>query len=1583
MVRLSLLSICTAAILQSVFAEEVSPPVQIEVQAPWTTSNLGLEILEHVSSHNSSSYFYLLTDLLGLVPKTNNPRQLYEQAFGVIEQKHYLPSDLIAVTKLGLSLRLTAPRVESHHHYYSNVVVPRMNSSQPSFEQCDSWVEFQNQQYCSVKKLKQAMISSKTNEEAQSAQLLPFDHVLSSSVPGIKIATLYGDVMTTAFAELHNFLYEAALADKVTYIVRYKPGARQTDPVALSGYGIELALKNTDYLVIDDRNQDNKEDDSNVKQKVINFGKQIEKNLFGASEKVTMEPLTPTQIKDLGLQAAQFILDSENPLSTLKLLSQDFPKYANSLTDVEINETLRHEISSNQAFGVQPGVNAMWLNGLSIDPDQVDPFSLLKAMKKERLLLKVLNKIGISSSDSIELLSHSVLSAQKGASESSDDVYDVRDDSEEEDIVIWWNDIETDERYSDWPDNLFELLKPTYPGQLRTIRKNIFNILFVMDLSKPKSISSISNAVQDMIQKGYPIRFGLVPKLGSNQKDPESVMSICLHYLTKEFGQTIAIDFLNEVLRVVSSKEESAASFETIRDAFQAVAQDLQFNDDQETSFKSIINGHNRYVEESTEYQKRLGLFANDEQAVFINGKLFLITDDQPWTQFLNMGIGEQMQQVARKLYFGEIDGQTEIYDYLLSQPHVQKRRNPYVIESDTNMLNVMALEKAEDILENLRYTAQDDIVQSANVSVWVISNLDSYEGIKLVVSALENAIADPNVRVSIIHNPNLIADHSSQITHPESGTKFSNIIYQALYESKISIHDLRNTFTSALQPEEHVKLIDQIKAYAAGAPIVEMITGGHIKDWNNLYKKLQDSGLDKHFNGVVVNGRIVGPIPSNYSFDKEDFELLISHEWKKRIHPVITAFQELQEQKEGNLNVSFTPEMVMQLTSVITRADLTEDFTIFVQQRGGRNRVYRKLSGDYCRIESGDVNNATYQFGVILDPASENAQKWSAVLETLSHLEGVHIEIYLNPIPQLSALPLKRFYRYVMDNELHFDEHGEIEHATAYFANLPEDPLYTLGTEEIKSWHISPKVANYDLDNILLKSIDKSQRANGVSAVFELVYILIDGHCRDMSSQGPPRGLQFVLGSNNSPNMTDTIVMANLGYFQLKANPGVWQLSLRDGRSQEIYQLESVGTEGWLSPTVEESGNSIALLTFEGATIYPRVKKYKGKEQEDVLNTGVSSDATSKDENEGTWSFFKNKIFKTKSSSDLSKSDIAHAEINIFSVASGHLYERFLSIMILSVLEHTKSSVKFWFIENFLSPKFKDLIPEMAKEFGFKYEFVTYKWPSWLRSQTERQRTIWGYKILFLDVLFPLNLDKVIFVDADQIVRTDLKELVDMDLQGAPYGYTPFCNDRREMDGFRFWNQGYWKEHLRDRPYHISALYVVDLVRFRQLAAGDRLRAQYQQLSADPHSLANLDQDLPNNMQHEVPIFSLPQEWLWCETWCSDESLKKAKTIDLCNNPLTKEPKLDRARRQVPEWEKYDKEVAAFQKKLSQHTKTTTDSKSEENTQEQESVKDGENTPNQNVPKSDLNPEDLMDVLDAVGDEGPPINQDPSRDEL
>ena len=57
----------------------------------------------------------------------------------------------------------------------------------------------------------------------------------------------------------------------------------------------------------------------------------------------------------------------------------------------------------------------------------------------------------------------------------------------------------------------------------------------------------------------------------------------------------------------------------------------------------------------------------------------------------------------------------------------------------------------------------------------------------------------------------------------------------------------------------------------------------------------------------------------------------------------------------------------------------------------------------------------------------------------------------------------------------------------------------------------------------------------------------------------------------------------------------------------------------------------------------------------------------------------------------------------------------------------------------------------------------------------------------------------------------------------------------------------------LRHPKTH-SALYVVDLEKLRKTAAGDQLRVIYDNLSRDPNSLANLDQDLPNYAQHQVP---------------------------------------------------------------------------------------------------------------------------------
>lgn len=167
--------------------------------------------------------------------------------------------------------------------------------------------------------------------------------------------------------------------------------------------------------------------------------------------------------------------------------------------------------------------------------------------------------------------------------------------------------------------------------------------------------------------------------------------------------------------------------------------------------------------------------------------------------------------------------------------------------------------------------------------------------------------------------------------------------------------------------------------------------------------------------------------------------------------------------------------------------------------------------------------------------------------------------------------------------------------------------------------------------------------------------------------------------------------------------------------------------------------------------------------------------------------------------------------------------------------------------------------------------------------------------------MLFPQRLKRIIYIDTDQIVQGDLAALWTRNLRGQPIAMTPFCqrDANNETRGFRFWEGGFWESHLGPaKPYHISALFVVDLQRFRADGVGDTYRSTYQSLTADPNSLSNLDQDLPNYLQHQVPIHSLPEEWLWCEAWCGKSSQDAAQTIDLCNNPKTKEAKLEQARR-------------------------------------------------------------------------------------
>ncbi|TNN32055.1 UDP-glucose:glycoprotein glucosyltransferase 1 [Liparis tanakae] len=141
----------------------------------------------------------------------------------------------------------------------------------------------------------------------------------------------------------------------------------------------------------------------------------------------------------------------------------------------------------------------------------------------------------------------------------------------------------------------------------------------------------------------------------------------------------------------------------------------------------------------------------------------------------------------------------------------------------------------------------------------------------------------------------------------------------------------------------------------------------------------------------------------------------------------------------------------------------------------------------------------------------------------------------------------------------------------------------------------------------------------NIVAAEYELEHLLLEGHCFD-------------------------------GYFQLKANPGAWILKMRKGRSDEIYKIYS--HDGTDSPA-ESDDIVVVLNNFKSRIIKVKVQKKPDKFNEELLSD------VSEEKDTGFWNSLARGFTGGAKPTEVKqeKDDV----INIFSLASGHLYERFI----------------------------------------------------------------------------------------------------------------------------------------------------------------------------------------------------------------------------------------------------------------------------------------------------------------------------------
>ncbi|THG16451.1 hypothetical protein TEA_010218 [Camellia sinensis var. sinensis] len=1479
--------------------------VQVALQAKWSGTPLLLEAGELLSKewkdyfwefievwhHNEDADSQTAKDCLKKIVK-------YGQSL--------LSEPLASLFEFSLTLRSTSPRLvlyrqlaveslssfplyddinsqsvnggipETNENVESKKVEPLlvgMNPRSPGGECC--WVDTGGAFFFDVSEFQTWLHSPKESarDSFQQPELYEFDHIHFDSSIGSPVAILYGALGTDCFREFHVALVAAAKEGKVKYIARpVLPSGCQSksghcaavgtnDPVNLGGYGVELALKNMEYKAMDDSAikkgvtlEDPHTEDLSQEVRGFIFSRILERKPELTSEimafrdyllsSTVSDTLDVWELKDLGHQTAQRIVHASDPLQSMQEINQNFPTVVSSLSRMKLNDSIKDEIAANQRM-IPPGKSLMALNGALINIEDIDLYLLVDMVHQELSLADQYSRLKIPPSIVRKLLS------TLPPAESNTFRVDFRSTH-----VHYLNNLEEDAMYKRWRSNINEILMPVFPGQLRYIRKNLFHAVFVLDPGSACGLESIDMIIS-LYENNLPMRFGVIlfstkfikmiemndgeiPAAPMSNDDVSSLKSTIIE--RGEIGIRVAslnssqnCSRLSSILLVIwqinklriesADPTEDAPEMHHVEGAFvetllpkaKSPPQDALLKLEKEQTFTELS-------QESSMFVFKLGL-VKLQCCLLMNGLVVDANEDA-----LTNAMNDELPRIQEQVYYGHINSHTDVLDKFLSESGVP-RYNPKIIADGKVKPKFLSLSTAilgNDFgLNDVSYLHSPETVDELKPVTHLLAiDITSKKGIKLLREGIRYLIeGSKNSRLGMLFNANPGASFPSLLFVKASEVAASSYSHKAkvldFLDQLCAFYEPEYVHASSVVAESNQAFIDKVCDLADANALsskrlrtalsefsVDELKGRLNKVGQFLYRQL---GLESGDNAVITNGRVIHLDGS--TFLSHDLHLLESVEFKHRIKHIVEVIEEVkwEDIDPDMLTSKFISDIIMFVSSSIATRD-----------RSSESARFEVLNAKYSAVVLNNKNSSVH-IDAVIDPLSATGQKLSSLLRVLWKSVQPSMRLVLNPLSSMVDLPLKNYYRYVVPT---VDDFSSTDYTVygpkAFFANMPLSKTLTMNLDVPEPWLVEPVIAVHDLDNILLENLGDLRT---LQAVFELEALVLTGHCSE-KDHDPPQGLQLILGTLSTPHLVDTIVMANLGYWQMKVSPGVWYLQLAPGRSSELYVLkDGDGSQGMTS------SKRITINDLRGKLVHLEVVKKKGKEREKLL---VSSDDDS--HSQGKKKEHGNSVRRGK-------------RINIFSIASGHLYERFLKIMILSVLKNTNRPVKFWFIKNYLSPQFKDVIPHMAREYGFEYELVTYKWPTWLNKQKEKQRIIWAYKIL--------------------------------------------------------------------------ALYVVDLVKFRETASGDNLRVFYENLSKDPNSLSNLDQaskcypDLPNYAQHTVPIFSLPQEWLWCESWCGNATKSKAKTIDLCNNPMTKEPKLQGARRIVSEWLDLDSEARRFTSRI------------------------------------------------------------------
>ncbi|XP_013371662.1 PREDICTED: UDP-glucose:glycoprotein glucosyltransferase 2 isoform X2 [Chinchilla lanigera] len=1181
-----------------------SKAVTARLAANWPETPLLLEASEFMAEESNEKFWQFLETVREL--SIYKQRESAYSYYNLILKKagQFLDNLHINLLKFAFSIRAYSPTIQ---------MFQQIAADEPPPDGCNAFVVIHEKYTCKTNKIKKLLKKATSRPRPY---LFKGDHKFPTDDENLPVVILYAEVGTRAFSEFHKVLSEKAQSGKILYVLRHyvqKPSSRK---MYLSGYGVELAIKSTEYKALDDTQAKTvtntvTEDETEADEvQGFLFGKLKEiysdlKDNLTVFQKYLIEsnkemmPLKVWELQDLSFQAASQIKSTPvyDAIKLMKDISQNFPIKARSLTRIAVNQQMRKEIQENQKdlkdrFNIQPGDAHLFINGLQINMDIYDPFSILDILKLEGKMMNGLHSLGIDQEDTSKFL--------KLNSHNEKYILDIRHSS-----IVWINDLENDHVYATWPASCQELLKPVFPRTISMIKRNFHNLVLFIDPTQEYTLDFIKLADFFYFHK-FPLRIGFVFILNADdnvdgRNDTGVALWRAFNYISEE--RSVSEAFISIVHMYQKMKDQNILTVENVKSVLQ--------NEFPHADIWDILGVHSKYDNErkaGADFYKMSGL-GPLPQALY-NGEPF--NHEEINSEELDVAVLHKMKDTSvylkRDVFMGTLNDHMNAIDFLMDRNNVVPRINSLILHTKHQYLNLISSsvtadigdfstfsflesqDKSAMIAENMHYLSHKGNNIISAVSLWIIADFDTSSGRKLLFNALTHMKTSLHSRLGIIYNP------VSKIN--EENTAISRGILAAFLTQKYLLW----SFLRKLSKEETATAI------YSGSKIKTFLIEG--MDKNAFEKKYNTVGVNifrthqlfcqdvlKLHPGeisIVSNGRFLGPL--NEDFSVEDFYLL------EKI-----TFSNLAEKIKGvvesiKFNSKDLSDLVMKVDALLSS----------LPKRTSRYDVtFLKEKHSIMKINPQE-KDMVFDVIAIVDPLTREAQKMSHLLVVLGKIINMKVKLFMNCKSKLSEAPLQSFYRFVLEPEPMLGANDSPSLGpVAKFLDMPESPLLTLNLITPEGWLVETVRSNCDLDNIHLQDIERT-----VTAEYELEYLLLEGHCLDTMTKQPPQGLQFTLGTKNKPVVVDTVVMANLGYFQLKANPGAWILKLRQGKSEDIYQI--IGHEETDSPS-DIQDVIVVLNSFKSKILEVEVQKKPDKIDKDIL--------TDQGEEKGMWDYIKRKV--------------------------------------------------------------------------------------------------------------------------------------------------------------------------------------------------------------------------------------------------------------------------------------------------------------------------------------------------------------------